>query len=110
MEVISCPDPAVWQQYILGLVEEAEQQALDAHMAHCPACQKCLGRLPSEDTLTTDLRGGLTVAKEQPNPTVDQLIRAAAELGTSATWAPGRDHPRPASEAHNFLAPAQSPE
>jgi anti-sigma factor RsiW len=64
MAVSSCPGPLVWQKYVLGLVEEVEQQALEAHLANCPTCLERLRRLPAEDTLVDDLRGGLTVADE----------------------------------------------
>src|SRR5262249_2116674 len=64
MAVGSCPGPLVWQQYVLGLVAEAEQQALEAHLANCSTCLERLRRVPAEDKLVTDLRGGLTVANE----------------------------------------------
>src|SRR5262245_51137970 len=104
MEVTSCPGPLVWQQYVLGLVEEADQQALEAHLENCPACLERLGRLPAEDTLVADLRGGLTVADEPQDAVVDQVIRAAAELAAGETQVPAGGQPQPAAEALDFLA------
>ena len=105
MEVASCPDPLVWQQYALGLVEEAEQKVLEAHLAHCPTCLERLGQLPAEDTLLADLRVGLTVADRPPDAAVDQVIRSATELCSSSTRVPSAD--QGAAEAFDFLAPAQ---
>src|SRR5262245_1711351 len=105
MEVASCPGPLVWQQYVLGLVEEAEQQLLEAHLANCPTCLERLGGLPAEDTLLADLRVGLTAANQPPDAVVDQVIRSATELSAAETRVPSRD--RGAAEALDFLAPAQ---
>src|SRR5262249_36664583 len=60
-----------------------------------------------EDTLVTDLRGGLTVSDEPRDTAVEQVIRAAAELAATEIRAPASDQPRQTSEARDFLAPPQ---
>jgi serine/threonine protein kinase len=110
MEVTSCPDPMVWQQYILGLVEEAEQQVLEAHLATCPACLERLGRVPGEDTLVADLRSGLTVADDPRDAAVEQVIRSAAGLAAGETEAPAGGQPQRTTVVLDFLAPPQTVE
>src|SRR5262249_8423975 len=107
MEVTSCPGPLVWEKYALGLVEEAEQHALEAHLRGCSRCLERLGRVPAAVTLVADLRSGLTVTNEQPDFVVDQVIRSAVELGATETGASAGDRPRPSAEPLDFLAPSQ---
>jgi hypothetical protein len=115
MEIGSCPNPAVWQKYLLGLIEEPEQQALESHLEHCPSCLERLSRVSDEDTLVSDLRSGLTHADEPPDALVDQVIRAAVAMEGTQPGTPGGDQPRsastrPADEAGIFLAPPQGPD
>jgi anti-sigma factor RsiW len=105
MEVASCPDPVVWQRYVLGLIEEAEQQALEAHLASCPACLERLGRAPAEDTLVSDPRHGLTATDELRHPAVDQVISSALDLGTTEPGAPAEAELPQAGASLDFLAP-----
>jgi eukaryotic-like serine/threonine-protein kinase len=104
MEVRSCPEPAVWQRYVLGQVEEAEQDALEAHLAHCPTCLEQLDQFPGEDTLLNSLRTRLARGAAPTDPAVDRVICRAVELSGSGA---GKDNKRPdATESLEFLAPA----
>jgi eukaryotic-like serine/threonine-protein kinase len=105
MEISSCPGPAVWQKYVLGQVDEAEQDALEVHLAHCPTCLEQLRKVPGEDTLVSDLRTRLT-AGESPDAAVDKVICRAVKLSDSGPRSPTGTR-SDSVESFDFLAPAQ---
>jgi serine/threonine protein kinase len=106
MEVVSCPTPGVWERYVLGQVDEAEQHTLDAHLAHCPTCLERLKNLPGEDTLVSDLRTRLSLPTEPPDAAADQVIRSAIALQGDPTrpWVGGQSTP---TELGEYLTPPQ---
>ncbi len=93
MEVDCCPGPTVWQRYLLGLVDDAEQDALGAHLDRCPVCEAQLGRLSDEDTMVTDLRKSLTRPAEPPDPTADLVIERVVDRSGDRTRVTGSDPP-----------------
>src|SRR5215467_14410808 len=73
--------------YSLGLLEQQDRQAFEAHLAECPACKAELAELSGMSELLSGV-GPVEVADEQPDETavVDLVHRRAATQRRQARW------------------------
>jgi len=73
--------------YSLGLLEQQDRQAFEAHLAECPACKAELAELSGMSELLSGV-GPVEVAVEQPDETavVDLVHRRAATQRRRARW------------------------
>jgi hypothetical protein len=73
--------------YSLGLLEQQDRQAFEAHLTECPACKAELAELSGMSELLSGV-GPVEVTDEQPDETavVDLVHRRAATQRRRARW------------------------
>jgi hypothetical protein len=72
----TCPDPALWRQFQLGLLPEEEAERLQQHLEGCSACLAHLEAAPPQDPLVDALRPPAgAAAPPSEAPTVSHLVQ-----------------------------------
>jgi serine/threonine protein kinase len=85
MDEHCCPEDLAWRRYALGLVVEAEQEALEEHLRRCPTCLSRLTAVSSEGLLLQDLRRGLSWARNTgTDAEVERLRQLAVHIPETA--------------------------
>jgi serine/threonine protein kinase len=122
--VVTCPDLATLQRFLLGQSSGAEADTLEQHLEHCEHCTSSLQALHGEDSVIQALRScglsGTSFENDAVRRLTERLKGLASTSSDAATLAPlspgaadvtGSAEGRPDDKAHSydFLAPAESP-
>jgi anti-sigma factor RsiW len=69
-----CPDRRDLERLLLGLLPEAEAQALEEHVAQCGACVETLRALRADDALVEAIRAGGQAGSLPSDPVAERLM------------------------------------
>jgi WD40 repeat protein/serine/threonine protein kinase len=112
-----CPEAAILQQFMLGLISPAEAEFLGKHLLQCADCGEVVQTLKADDPLIACARAGARAG----NPERDTIEALVERLLQSSSLTPPpwdmesrleskRLFRERATNTYDFLAPAQGPE
>ncbi len=78
-KAVTCPNASELKKFILGEAAVATIDELADHIEACPRCQKALGSVPAEDTLTEAARAQETAVKPDQEAVL-RLVRKVQNL------------------------------
>jgi WD40 repeat protein len=88
MAAVSCPDSAVLERFVLGMMSADEAKSLSQHVESCERCVTTLHGIRTEDTLVASMRQAGKVKEQLPAGVVERLTQLAAQAPVGATFAP----------------------
>src|SRR5689334_1340855 len=99
MATLPCPPAAEWQSFRLGLVSEAEAEALGEHLEGCPGCMEQATHIPVEDPLLQVIR---SQANATPLPPTSAIVEALMERLKRLPAQQDNGHPEPSPVQPNL--------